>query len=70
MHPLPQASRFSSSATLIPMAFKTLVAVLSLAIAAQAATTSRVKCPDGKNTASHAACCPYFALRDDLQANL
>ena len=52
------------------MTFKSLVAVPSLAIAAQAATTSRVKCPDGKNTTSYAACCLSFSLRDDLQEQL
>lgn len=29
----------------------------------------RVRCADG-NLAPHAACCPFYALRDDLQANL
>ncbi|KAF8489217.1 heme peroxidase, partial [Gautieria morchelliformis] len=33
-----------------------------------AATTGRVKGPDG-NVASHSACCPCFVLRDDLQNN-
>ncbi|KAF8526399.1 heme peroxidase [Gautieria morchelliformis] len=50
------------------MAFKSLVAFLRIALAAHAATTGRVKCPDG-NVASHSACCPFFALRDDLQNN-
>ena len=35
-----------------------------------AALTKRVACPDGVNTASNAACCALFALRDDLQQNL
>ncbi|KAF8511928.1 heme peroxidase [Gautieria morchelliformis] len=48
------------------MAFKSFVAFLSIALAAHAATTGRVKCPDG-NVASHSACCPLFVLRDDLQ---
>lgn len=34
------------------------------------ALTRRVTCPDGKNTASNAACCALFAVRDDIQANL
>ncbi|KAF8510319.1 substrate-free manganese peroxidase [Gautieria morchelliformis] len=50
------------------MAFKSFVAFLSIALAVHAATTGRVKCPDG-NVASHSACCPFFALRDDLQNN-
>ncbi|KAF8576337.1 class II peroxidase [Ramaria rubella] len=52
------------------MTFKSLFAFLSLAVVAQAASTTRgVKCPDG-NIASNEACCPFFALRDDLQENL
>lgn len=35
-----------------------------------AAITRRVACPDGKNTATNAACCALFAVRDDLQENL
>ena len=35
-----------------------------------AALTRRVACPDGKNTATNAACCQLFAVRDDLQENL
>lgn len=27
-------------------------------------------CPDGKNTATNAACCQLFAVRDDIQQNL
>ncbi|KAF8527738.1 heme peroxidase [Gautieria morchelliformis] len=50
------------------MAFKCFVAFLSIALAAHAATTGHVKCPDG-NVASHSACCPFFALRADLQNN-
>jgi len=34
-----------------------------------APSTKVVTCPDG-NTASNAACCPFFALRDDLQTNV
>jgi len=55
------------------MAFKQLVAALSVALSlnvAQAAITRRVACPDGVNTATNAACCALFAVRDDLQANL
>ena len=35
-----------------------------------AALTKRVACPDGKNTATNAACCALFAIRDDIQQNL
>ena len=35
-----------------------------------AALTRRVACPDGKNTATNAACCQLFAVADDLQKNL
>ena len=35
-----------------------------------AAVTKRVACPDGKNTATNAACCALFAIRDDIQENL
>ncbi|KAF8513083.1 manganese peroxidase precursor [Gautieria morchelliformis] len=49
------------------MSFKSFVAFLSIALAAHAATTG-VQCPDG-NVASHSACCPFFALREDLQNN-
>ncbi|KAF8581571.1 class II peroxidase [Ramaria rubella] len=53
------------------MAFKSLLAFLGVfAAAVQAANSKRVACPDGVNTASNAACCDFFALRDDLQANL
>ncbi|KAI0344867.1 short manganese peroxidase [Trametopsis cervina] len=55
------------------MAFKQLVAALTLALSfnvAQAAITKRVACPDGVNTATNAACCALFAVRDDIQENL
>ena len=35
-----------------------------------AALTRRVACPDGINTATNAACCSLFAVRDDIQQNL
>lgn len=35
-----------------------------------AALTRRVACPDGVNTATNAACCQLFAIRDDIQQNL
>ncbi|GJJ15817.1 54S ribosomal protein L12, mitochondrial [Clathrus columnatus] len=52
------------------MSFKRLATLSALAITAvNAANFRRVTCPDG-NIASHAACCPFFSLRDDLQNNL
>ncbi|KZS94218.1 manganese peroxidase [Sistotremastrum niveocremeum HHB9708] len=48
---------------------KSLFALATLAVAASAANFKRVACPSG-HTASHAACCAFEALRDDLQANL
>ena len=35
-----------------------------------AAITRHVACPDGINTATNAACCALFAIRDDIQENL
>ena len=35
-----------------------------------AAITRRVACPDGKNTATNAACCALFPILDDIQENL
>ena len=35
-----------------------------------AALTRRVACPDGKNTATNAACCALFPIRDDIIKNL
>ena len=35
-----------------------------------AALTRRVACPDGKNTATNAACCALFPIRDDIIENL
>ncbi|KAH8107932.1 Mn peroxidase MNP5 [Cristinia sonorae] len=55
------------------MAFKTLAALLAVVGSLQvasAALTRRVACPDGKNTATNAACCSLFAVRDDIQKNL
>ncbi|KAJ3549006.1 hypothetical protein NM688_g5228 [Phlebia brevispora] len=52
------------------MAFKQLFTAVSFALAASAAITRRVACPDGVNTAMNAACCALFAVRDDLQNNL
>jgi cytochrome c peroxidase len=46
------------------MGIKAAIVLASLAIIAQAVT-----CPDG-NVAQNAACCPFFALRDDMLENL
>ncbi|KIJ56361.1 class II peroxidase [Sphaerobolus stellatus SS14] len=52
------------------MAFKALAVLATVATIVQAAPANHlVTCPDG-NKASNAACCAFFALRDDLQANL
>ncbi|KAK7045735.1 fungal class II heme-containing peroxidase [Paramarasmius palmivorus] len=54
------------------MAFKGLAAfvgiILSLRVA-DAANTKRVACPDGKNTATNAACCALFPIVDVLQSD-
>nr|WCB70303.1 lignin peroxidase LiP9 [Trametes hirsuta] len=55
------------------MILKSLLAAVSLVATlrgANAALTRRVACPDGKNTATNAACCQLFDVRDDLQENL
>lgn len=55
------------------MAFKALAALIAIAASAtigNAALIKRVACPDGKNSATNAACCPLFAIRDDIQENL
>ncbi|KAL7281661.1 hypothetical protein ACG7TL_004978 [Trametes sanguinea] len=57
----------------VDMAFSSLLTIVTLAAALQgsfAALTRRVSCPDGVNTATNAACCQLFAVRDDLQENL
>ncbi|KAI0358485.1 manganase peroxidase [Trametes cingulata] len=55
------------------MAFKSLASLVSVLAALQVANgaiTRRVACPDGVNTATNAACCALFAVRDDIQQNL
>ncbi|RPD57420.1 Mn peroxidase MNP5 [Lentinus tigrinus ALCF2SS1-7] len=55
------------------MAFKALLSIVSIVAALQganAALTRRVACPDGKNTATNAACCALFPIRDDIVTNL
>ncbi|KIJ48189.1 class II peroxidase, partial [Sphaerobolus stellatus SS14] len=54
------------------MVFKTLAIFASLAtlvVAVPSTTTESVTCPDG-NIAPNSACCPFFALREDLLDNL
>ncbi|KAI0643793.1 heme peroxidase [Trametes maxima] len=48
--------------------FVSLAAILHTASGSPAG--GQVRCPDGKNVASNAACCALFPLRDDLQRNL
>ena len=52
------------------MVFKLSVAIVALAALASAANFKRVACPDGKNTATNAACCAWFPVLDDIQTNL
>ncbi|KAI5118597.1 hypothetical protein M0805_004172 [Coniferiporia weirii] len=53
--------------------FKTLFVLTSLAASLSptfSIRTRNVNCPDGKNTAMNAACCPWYPIKEDLQANL
>ncbi|KAL1948535.1 hypothetical protein VTO73DRAFT_12610 [Trametes versicolor] len=50
--------------------FFTSLVSLAAVLGANASLTRRVACPDGRHTATNAACCALFPLRDDLQANL
>lgn len=52
------------------MVQKYLFALSAFVAVASAALTRRVACPDGVNTATNAACCAFFPLRDELQNNL
>ncbi|KAJ3556345.1 hypothetical protein NM688_g2079 [Phlebia brevispora] len=55
------------------MSFKQLLVSVTTTLVigvANAALTRRVACPDGVNTATNAACCGLFAVRDDLNENL
>ena len=51
------------------MVFKLTVGLLALALSVSAASIKRVACPDGKHTATNAACCVFFSLADELQTN-
>lgn len=64
--PLPP----SAAALAAAMSFKAFLGFITLVTAVSAANFKRVACPDGKNTATNAACCAFFSLRDDLQENL
>ncbi|EJD00160.1 fungal versatile peroxidase from pleurotus Eryngii [Fomitiporia mediterranea MF3/22] len=55
------------------MVGRSVVILSSLALSlsgVRAAITKRVNCPDGKNTASNAACCAWFPILEDIQQNL
>jgi len=52
------------------MSFAKILPALSFAAVVSAANFKRVACPDGVNTATNAACCAFFSLRDDLMTNL
>ena len=78
---MPASIRASSSSSalsarglrIFDMAFKTLTAFIALVASvstANAAITKRVACPDGKNTATNAACCAWFPILEDIQENL
>jgi hypothetical protein len=61
--------RYTSSS----MALKALSSALVLALTLQVvngAITRPVACPDGKNTATNAACCVLFPVLEDIQENL
>lgn len=68
------STALSASGSLIPaMAFKTLTTLTALVASlstANAALTRRVACPDGKNTATNAACCAWFPILEDVQESL
>jgi len=49
------------------MVFKLSAGLLTLATFASAANFKRVACPDGKHTATNAACCVFHELADVLQ---
>jgi hypothetical protein len=51
-------------------AFAASLLALSAVQLAQSAILKRVACPDGKNTATNAACCALFPILADIQENL
>ncbi|KAI0702845.1 manganese peroxidase isozyme precursor [Cytidiella melzeri] len=51
------------------MAFKTILALVTLATAVLAAPSARVTCSPGR-VVSNAACCAWFDVLDDIQTNL
>ncbi|KAI0342745.1 short manganese peroxidase [Trametopsis cervina] len=55
------------------MSLRQLIAALTLTLTVNVvngAVTRRVACPDGVNTATNAACCVLYPIRDDIQKNL
>jgi len=52
------------------MAFKHFASLVTLAAVAQAGLVKRVACPGSTHTAINAACCNWFNVLDDIQANL
>ena len=80
-HPAPQQQWPSSSSSLLSPSFLPSMSptvresLLNIILYAwltmlSAALTRRVACPDGINTATNAACCALFPLRDLLQDQL
>ncbi|OBZ73589.1 Versatile peroxidase VPL2 [Grifola frondosa] len=51
------------------MSFKSIFALVALAVAASAVPSPRAVCSTGE-VVSHAACCQWIDIREDLQANL
>ncbi|KAI0796055.1 manganese peroxidase isozyme precursor [Abortiporus biennis] len=51
------------------MAFKTIFALVSLALVASAVPSKKAVCSNG-HTASNAVCCKWFDVLDDIQENL
>jgi len=52
------------------MSFKLVLVSALIALTNAAALTRRATCPDGVHTATNQACCNWYAVADDLQANL
>ncbi|TDL17020.1 manganese peroxidase 1 [Rickenella mellea] len=52
------------------MAFKTLAFLVAIASVVLATPMKRTACPNSKHTAVNAACCTWFDVLDDMQANL
>ncbi|TDL17356.1 manganese peroxidase 1 [Rickenella mellea] len=52
------------------MAFKSLAFLVAIASVVLATPMRRTACPNSKHTAINAACCSWFDVLDDLQANV